>query len=163
MINVSWEDARAYAGWLSRETGASYRLPSEAEWEYAARAGTTTPFHTGTTISTNQANYGNLAYGSGRRGTYRERTTPVGTFAPNAFGLHDVHGNVWEWTEDCWHENYRGAPADGSPWLGGDCGRRVSRGGSWLNNPRILRSAVRNRHITDTRLTYAGFRVARAL
>ena len=120
VINVSWEDARAYVRWLSRETGKSYRLPSEAEWEYAARAGTATPFHTGATISTDQANYAD------------RRTTLVGAFAPNAFGLYDVHGNVWEWVEDCWHDSYRGAPSDGTAWTaGGDCSRRVLRGGSW--------------------------------
>ena len=166
VIFVSWEDARAYVRWLSRETDESYRLPSEAEWEYAARARADprTPFHTGATISIDQANYaGNYVYGSGRRGTYRQRTTPVRTFAPNAFGLHDVHGNVWEWTEDCWHENYRGAPADGSPWLGGDCGRRVLRGGSWTYNPRYLRSAARSRDTPVHRHRNAGFRVARTL
>ena len=165
VINVSWEDARAYVRWLSRATGASYRLPSEAEWEYAARAGTKMPFHTGATISTDQANYdGNYVYGSGRRGTNRQQTMPVKTFAPNAFGLHDVHGNVWEWTEDCWHENYRGAPRDGAAWTsGGDCGRRVLRGGSWANVPRYLRSAARDWDTTVHRLNGAGFRVARTL
>ena len=104
VINVSWGDVQAYVRWLSESTEAAYRLPSESEWEYAARAGTTTPFHTGSTISTDQANYnGNYTYGSGSRGRYRGRTTSVGTFAPNAFGLYDVHGNVREWVEDCWH------------------------------------------------------------
>ena len=127
VINVSREDAQAYVGWLSERTGAAYRLPSESEWEYAARGGTTTPFHTGSMISTDQANYnGNYVYGSGRRGEYRRRTTPAGTFAPNAFGLYDVHGNVWEWVEDCWHGDYRGAPSDGSAWTrSADCVYRV--------------------------------------
>ena len=161
VVNVSWDDAQAYVRWLSRKAGMSYRLPSEAEWEYAARGGTTTPFHTGTTISTDQANYdGRYVYGSGRRGTYRRRTTPVGTFAPNAFGLHDVHGNVREWTDDCWHESYRGAPADGSPWLGGTCSNNVLRGGSWGDSPRLLRSAARLRRTTENRNSRAGFRVA---
>ena len=103
VIHVSWFDAWKYVWWLSRETGESYRLPSEAEWEYAARTGTTTPFHTGAKISTDQAHYGrSLRYGG--------RTTPVGMFAPNAFELYDMHGNASEWTEDCWHNNYRGAP-----------------------------------------------------
>ena len=107
VTSVNWEEAQAYVEWLSERTGAAYRLPSESEWEYAARAGTTTPFHTGATILTDQANYnGNSVYGSGRRGTYRERTTPTGTFAPNEFGLYDVHGNVWEWVQDCWHYGY---------------------------------------------------------
>ena len=157
VILVSWEDARAYVSWLSAETGAAYRLPSESEWEYAARAGTTTPFHTGATISTDQANYDG-------DDVYRGRTTPVGTFAPNAFGLYDVHGNVLEWMEDCWHDSYRGAPSDGTAWtIGGDCGRRVLRGGSWILNPWFLRSAARHGDTTGDRAFDAGFRVARTL
>ena len=167
VINVSWADAQAYVQWLSGRTEAAYRLPSESEWEYAARAGTTTPFHTGPTISTNQANYnGNLGYGSGNRGRYRRQTTPVRTFAPNLFGLYDVHGNVWEWVEDCWHDNYRGAPLDEMAWErggNGDCGRRVLRGGSWNSAPRLLRSANRNRYSSGLRLDSAGFRVSRTL
>ena len=154
VINVSWEDAQAYVSWLSEITGAQYRLPSESEWEYAARAGTTTPYHTGSTISTDQANY---RYSRGR-------TTPVGTFAPNAFGLYDVHGNVWERVEDCWHDDYRGAPSDGTAWTrGGDCGRRVLRGGSWDGDPRSVRSASRSRNATGYRNGNAGFRVSRTL
>ena len=154
MINVSWNDAQAYVRWLSESTGAAYRLPSESEWEYAARAGTTTPFHTGSTISTDQANYG------GNRGS----TTPAGTFALNAFGLYDMHGNVWEWVEDCWHDDYGGAPSDGTAWTrGGDCGRRVLRGGSWDSVPRYLRSANRTGYTTGYRLGLAGFRVSRTL
>ena len=176
VINVSWEEARAYVRWLSRETGKSYRLPSESEWEYAARAGTTTPFHTGATISTDRANYnwsnrygfsryGFGRYGSDRYGRYRRRTTPVKTFAPNTFGLHDMHGNVYEWVEDCWHDSYRGAPNDGAAWTaGGDCGRRVLRGGSWVNgSPWFLRSAARFRISTEDRYDFVGFRVARTL
>ena len=167
-ISVSWEDARAYVSWLSGATGAVYRLPSESEWEYAAREGegTTTPFHTGSTISTDQANYdGNYTYDSGNGGTYRARTTPVGAFAPNAFGLYDMHGNVWEWTEDCWHDSYVGAPSDGVAWkVGGNCGHRVLRGGSWHSGPRFLRSATRFGDITETRrINSVGFRVARTL
>ena len=154
VTRVSWEDAQAYVSWLSAETGAEYRLPSESEWEYAARAGTTTPFHTGATISTDQANYGRN----------RRRTTPVGSFAPNAFGLYDVHGNVWEWVEDCLHDRYRGAPSDGTAWLrGGNCGRRVLRGGSWFNDPRLLRSGARFWDATEIRGIGVGFRVARTL
>ena len=170
MINVSWADAQAYVQWLSESTGAAYRLPSESEWEYAARAGTTTPFHTGPTISTDQANYdGNTeippsVYDSGGRGRYRERTTPVGTFAPNAFGLYDVHGNVSEWVEDCWHGDYSGAPSDGTAWTtGGNCRRRVQRGGSWSDLPWYLRSAARTWGISVTRGASTGFRVARTL
>ena len=148
VVCMSWEDARAYVRWLSRETGERYRLLSEAEWEYVARAGTTGPFHFGATISTAQANYdGRFTYGSGREGRYRERTEPVGSFPANAFGVRDVHGNVWEWVEDCWHNSYRGAPGDGGAWtVGGDCGRRVLRGGSWYLGPQFLRSAYRGRY-----------------
>ena len=162
VINVSWEDAQAYVWWLSESTGAAYRLPSESEWEYAARANTTTPFHMGATISPNQANYdGRGAYSDWG---FRKRTTPTGTFAPNAFGLYDVHGNVEEWVHDCWHADYSGAPSDGTAWThGGNCGRRVLRGGSWNNSLRYLRSAYRNRYITGARTSDAGFRVARTL
>ena len=169
VINVSWEDAQTYVRWLSESTGAAYRLPSESEWEYAARGGTTTPFHTGSTITTNQANYNGSGVWGGvyvpeRRGEYRQRTTPASTFAPNAFGLYDVHGNVLEWTEDCWHDDYGGAPSDGTAWTrGGNCGWRVMRGGSWNYLPRYLRSAARFRRATGPRLFIAGFRVARTL
>ena len=134
VVCVNWEDAQLYVSWLSGETGQSYRLLSESEWEYVARAGTTGPFHTGATISPAQANYdGNYTYGSGRKGVYRERTVSVGSFSPNAFGLHDVHGNVWEWVQDCWNKKYDGAPRDGGAWERGDCSLRVARGGSWFD------------------------------
>ena len=136
VVCVSWEDAQAYVRWLSEETGEAYRLLSEAEWEYVARAGTMTPFHFGTTISTEQANYyGNYTYGSGRKGEYRQKTVAVGRFPANAYGLHDMHGNVWEWVADCWHKSYAGAPADGGAWASGECSRRVLRGGSWSVEP----------------------------
>ena len=156
VIDVSWEDAQAYVSWLSEETGAEYRLPSESEWEYAARAGTKTPFHTGATIATDQANYGMRFIWGVRR------------LAPNMFGLYDMHGNVWEWVEDCWHDSYRGAPNDGTAWtVGGDCRRRVLRGGSWIDFAGSLRSANRHRYTADDRNHYylllAGFRVARTL
>ena len=164
VINVSWEDAQQYVRWLSRQSRAKYRLLSEAEWEYVARAGTTTPFHYGRTISTNQANYnGKFTFGGGRKGTYRGRTAPGGTFAPNAFGLYDVHDNVREWTHDCWNGSYRGAPADGSAWETGDCSRRVLRGGSWSSGPRVLRSANRSGIDSGYRFNNFGFRVARTL
>ena len=166
VILVSWKDAKEYVRWLSRETGKEYRLLSESEWEYVARGGTTGPFHFGLTISPEQANYnGNYTYGSGGKGRYRARTVPVGSFPSNAFGLHDVHGNVLEWVEDCWHGSYRGAPSDGSAWAsGGDCGLRVLRGGSWLNSaPRNLRSANRLRLDSGIRNFHVGFRVARTL
>ena len=164
VINVSWADAQAYVKWLSMKTGEAYRLLSESEWEYVARAGTTGPFHFGATISTAQANYnGTYTYGSGRKGRYRRRTEPVGSFPANAYGVHDVHGNVWEWVEDCWHGSYAGAPADGRALtVGGDCSRRVLRGGSWVNGPQFLRSANRSR-VTGGGRSVAGFRVARTL
>jgi formylglycine-generating enzyme required for sulfatase activity len=165
VINVSWNDAQAYVAWLAARTGAPYRLPSEAEWEYAARAGTTTPFHFGRTISTEQANYsGKDGYAGGPTGPSRRQTLPVGSFAANAFGLHDVHGNVWEWVEDCWHEDYSaaGRPADGSAWTADGCARRVLRGGAWDFKPDHLRSAVRNRFEPELRNNSFGFRVARS-
>ena len=164
VINVSWEDAQRFVAWLRQGTGHEYRLLSEAEWEYVARAGTTTPFHTGSTIATSQANYdGNYTYGNGRTGEYREKTVLVGSFNANTFGLYDVHGNVWEWVEDCWNDSYRGAPSDGSAWERGDCGRRVLRGGSWYDYPRSLRSANPIRYDPGNRSYYDGFRVARTL
>ena len=146
VVCVSWEDAQAFVRWLSSETGQDYRLLTESEWEYAARAGTKGPFHFGSTISTDQANYnGNDTYGNGRKGVYRKRTVPVGSFPSNKFGLHDMHGNVWEWVEDCWHGDYSGAPTDGSAWTsGGICDWRVLRGGSWNDKPRNLRAANRS-------------------
>ena len=152
VISVSWKDAQDYVRWLSRETGKEYRLLTEAEWEYAARAGTTEPFHFGETISKSQARYDSSS------------TVPVGGFPANAFGLHDMHGNVWEWVEDCWHGSYNGAPSDRSAWTsGGNCGRRVLRGGSWSNLPGNLRSANRNRVGTGVRNYYIGFRISRTL
>ena len=163
-INVSWDDAQTYVRWLSGKTGKHYRLLSESEWEYVARAGTRTPFHTGSTISTDQANYdGNDVYGSGREGVYHGKTVPVGSFPANAWGLHDVHGNVWEWVQDCWNDSYQGAPRDGSAWESGDCSLRILRGGSWLSMPRNLRSANRVRDFTGNRDINIGFRVARTL
>ena len=165
VVNVSWEDAKEYVEWLSEKTGKEYRLLTEAEWEYAARAGTTGPFHFGSTITPEQANYdGNYTYGSGPRGRYRRRTVSVGTFPANGFGLHDVHGNVWEWVEDCLNVDYSGAPTDGSVWLsGGDCSRRVLRGGSWNLEPRNLRSSIRFWSTASRRNNYIGFRIARTL
>ena len=164
VVCVSWADAQAYVRWLSEETGEGYRLLSEAEWEYVARAGTTTAFHTGATISTGQANYdGDSTYGSGRKGEYREQTVAVGSFPANGFGLHDVHGNVWEWTQDCWNAGYGGAPSDGRAWESGKCSWRVLRGGSWFSAPRDLRSAKRVGSASGGRSNNNGFRVARTL
>jgi formylglycine-generating enzyme required for sulfatase activity len=160
---VSWLDAIEWCDRLAKKTGKAYRLPSEAEWEYACRAGTTTPFNFGGTISTDLANYdGNHTYGNGVEGEYREKTIDVGSFPPNPFGLFDMHGNVWEWCADLWHENYQGAPIDGSAW--GDRSlkpdeRRVVRGGSWSSRPRNCRSARRDRPLADPRNRYYGFRL----
>ena len=169
VVNVSWKDAQAYVEWLSRKTGKEYRLLSESEWEYAARAGTTGPFHTGTAISRQQANYdGYYVYsdretGLSKAGGTLAKTTPVGEYPPNGFGLHDMHGNVFEWVSDCWNGSYRGAPTDGSAWESGDCRQRVLRGGSWLVEPWNLRSANRSRPAIGYRSDHAGFRVARTL
>jgi formylglycine-generating enzyme required for sulfatase activity len=163
-INVSWDDANAYAAWLSAKTGKTYRLPSEAEREYATRAGTTTPFWWGAVISPKQANYdGSYVYGDSPTGPYRQRTVPVDSFQPNRWGLYQVHGNVWEWTQDCWHVNYAGAPSDGSAWVFERCRYRMVRGGSWVAYPGDLRSAQRGRFAPDFRSNSHGFRLARAL
>jgi formylglycine-generating enzyme required for sulfatase activity len=160
--NVSWFGAVEGCDRLSRLTGRTYRLPSEAEWEYACRAGTTTPFHFGETITTDLANYdGNYVYGKGSEGVYREATTAVGSFGvANAFGLFDMHGNVWEWCLDHWHETYRKAPSDGSAWLTRNKNaERLLRGGSWIDGPRVCRSASRLRLLPDVRVTFIGFRL----
>ncbi len=165
VINVSWDDARAYARWLSERTGKTYRLPSEAEWEYAARAGEPGPFSFEGKISTDKANYdGNYTYDGSLIGEDRGKTVPVGAFMPNKFGLYQVHGNVGEWCEDVWHESYDGAPDDGSAWLSGDeSGLRVRRGGSWGFDPQGLRSAYRGRGVSDYRYDDIGFRLSRTL
>jgi formylglycine-generating enzyme required for sulfatase activity len=164
VINISWNDANGYAAWLSRKTGKSYRLLSEAEREYVTRAGTTTPFWWGSSIGTAQANYnGTFTYGNGSEGEYRERTVPVDSFRPNSWGLYQVHGNVWERTEDCWNDSNNGNPGDGSARTTGDCTRRVVRGGSWSAYPGVLRSAYRIGDLTIYRGPFFGFRVARAL
>ena len=168
--NISWDDAKEFCDRLSKKTKREYRLPTEAEWEYACRAGTTTPFHFGETISTELANYrgtdediggkvypGN--YGRGLKGIYREQTTPVGYFqVANNFGLSDMHGNVWEWCQDDWHENYQDAPTDGSAWLSETSGLKVVRGGSWNGIPNVCRSAIRGNDTRDDRSDIIGFR-----
>jgi formylglycine-generating enzyme required for sulfatase activity len=163
VVGVSFDDARQYAAWLSSMTGATYRLPSEAEWEYAARAGTTTAYFWGEEIGEGRAN----CNGCGSQWD-NQQTSPVGSFKPNAFGLYDMAGNVWQWVEDCYHQSYQDpdnttAPSDGSVWTTGYCSRRVIRGGSWYNNPRGLRSAVRVGTTPDSRTDGLGFRVARTL
>ncbi|NEP03278.1 MAG: SUMF1/EgtB/PvdO family nonheme iron enzyme [Symploca sp. SIO2E9] len=146
---VSWYDAVEFCQRLSKQTGKQYRLPSEAEWEYACRAFTTTPFHFGETITDKLANYdASDTYASEPKGEYRKQTTPVGMFPPNAFGLYDMHGNVYEWCADDWHENYQGAPNDGSAWIEEDCNgndnySQVLRGGSWFIDPYLCRCAFR--------------------
>ncbi len=162
VTNVSWDDAKQYAQWLSHKTGGNYRLLTEAEWEYVARAGTTTAFSFGSTITPQQANYHtNGFYADSPTAVSGGQTVPVGSYAPNAFGLYDVNGNVWEWTEDCWNANYDGAPADGSAWVAGNCFLRVLRGGSWSSGPWALRSAFRSLFIASSRSTDYGFRLAR--
>ncbi len=170
---ISWYDAVEFCDRLSKYTGKHYRLPSEAEWEYACRAGTTTTFHFGETITTEIANYrgtdwnyeGRLYpghYGEGPKGKFREQTTDVGSFPPNAFGLYDMHGNVWEWCADHWHENYKGAPKDVSVWVKSDDNDNISqvlRGGSWDSSPENCRSAYRNFYSPGLMFSYLGFRV----
>ena len=164
VIFVSWDDAKEYTAWLSRKTGKAYRLLSEAEREYVTRAGTTTPFWWGSSISTNQANYnGSSTYGGGAQGEFRQKTMPVDSFQPNPWGLYQVHGNVGEWVEDCWNESYQGAPSDGSAWTSGDCSQRVLRGGTWRVDPQVLRSAYRSRSSAGSRFIGRGFRVGRTL
>ncbi|MCY3822110.1 MAG: formylglycine-generating enzyme family protein [Gammaproteobacteria bacterium] len=158
VINVSWDDAMEYVVWLSSQTGAEYRLPSEAEWEYAARAGSVAKYAWGNEVGSGKAN----CAGCGSRWDGRV-TAPVGSFASNGWGLHDMHGNVFEWVEDCWNDSYEGAPSDGSAWLEGECVLRVSRGGSWGAPPRALRAAYRGGSTTGYRSSYLGFRVARTL
>lgn len=162
---ISWREAIEFCARLSQKAGREYRLPSEAEWEYACRAGTATPFSYGPTLSSQQANYqGQFVYGQGPKGVYRESTTPVGRFSPNNFGLYDMHGNVYEWCLDCWHKNYDGAPIDGSPWITTkENDPRVLRGGSWYNKPRYCRAANRSRYTPNNRVNDIGFRVALTL
>ena len=138
VIKVSWDDIQLFIDWLNAKTGGNFRLPTEAEWEYAARAGSTTKYSWGNSIGSNRANCRNDECGD--RWKY---TAPVGSFSANAWGLHDLHGNVYEWVQDCWNDSYVGAPTDGSAWTSGDCGRRVIRGGAWSTDPRYLRSANR--------------------
>lgn len=174
VINVNWVDAQQYVAWLSRKTGQVYRLPTEAEWEYASRAGTTSSFPWGESMAST-CDHANVFDISGRnaRSTWfwsafcvdgYTYTAPVGSFPPNPWGLHDMQGNVWEWVQDCWHNDYTGAPTDGSAWIeGGDCEKRVNRGGGWGNHPRTLRAAKRD---ADSATGYGdafGFRIVRDL
>jgi formylglycine-generating enzyme required for sulfatase activity len=158
------EDFRSYLLWLQEKTGKDYRLLSEAEWEYAARAGTTSPYFTGATISKQQARFNEEPWSAD------SKTADAGSFLPNAWGLHDMHGNVWEWVQDCWHATYKGAPADGSAWAfvarpgsGNACEEYVLRGGSWSSDPKFVRSASRTKYNPTNRINFYGFRVARSL
>jgi formylglycine-generating enzyme required for sulfatase activity len=157
---VSWNDAQEFCARLSRMANKTYRLPAEAEWEYACRGGTTTPFYCGETISTDLANYnGNYTYGQGQKGQYREKTTEVGIFPANPFGLYDMCGNVWEWCEDKWHETYINAPIDGTAWTSLSSELRLLRGGSWVYYPRLCRSAYRLNFSPDYSNNRNGFRL----
>jgi formylglycine-generating enzyme required for sulfatase activity len=145
---------------LSQRTGHPFTLPSEAQWEYACRAGSTTPFAFGDTITPELANYdATNRYAEGPKGHFRAETTDVASFPANAWGLHDMHGNVWEWCLDTWHGSYEGAPTDGSPWLTGNDSRKLLRGGSWSHNPRYCRSAYRNHLQPVGAYAFVGFRV----
>ena len=158
VVNVSWDDTKAYVRWLSRETGDAYRLPSEAEWEYAARAGSEYRYSWGDDVGRNRANCDGC--GSAWDG---DRTGPVGSFGANAFGLHDMHGNVWEWVQDCWNEDYRGAPTDGIAWEQGDCTQRMLRGGCFSNKPSGVASAGRAARYDHRAMRAVGFRIAATL
>jgi formylglycine-generating enzyme required for sulfatase activity len=173
VVCVNWDDAKAYVGWLGRKTGERYRLLSEAEWEYMARAGAATARYWGD-ASSEACGFANVHDATSKRRNgfswpahgcddRHAKTAPVGSFAANRFGLHDVLGNVWEWVEDCWNKSYANAPTDGSAWNSGECGRRVLRGGSWYNEPRGVRSAIRDRVGTGSRSGISGFRIARTL
>lgn len=155
VVNVRWDEAQTYVRWLSAQTGKHYRLPTEAEWEYAARAGTRTVYPWGDHMLPGMA----VCYSE--CGEEADKSAVVGSAAPNAFGLHDLHGNVWEWVEDCWNDTYKGAPADGSAWTAGDCERRVVRGGAWLSLSFDVRSSIRTAHPSSIRYSNLGFRVAR--
>lgn len=174
VVCVSWDDAKAYVQWLSRKTGKAYRLPSESEWEYAARAGSATSWFWGddrarTCVYANVADLTmmstlNLPINTERNFDCSDGfayTAPVGSFQPNAFGLYDMLGNVWQWTQDCWNENYQGAPTDGSAWSAGDCRSRIVRGGSWIKSTPWLGSGFRIDDNAGHRDSDVGFRVAR--
>jgi formylglycine-generating enzyme required for sulfatase activity len=157
VINVTWDEAKAFTDWLSQKSGQTYRLPSEAEWEYSARGGTTTAYWWGRDVGSRQANCRECNTGSG------QQTSPVGSYKPNAFGLYDTAGNAAEWVEDCWNDNYRGAPKDGSAWAAGECRLRVLRGGAYDSQAKSVRSTARFRYDSDVRYPANGFRVLREL
>jgi formylglycine-generating enzyme required for sulfatase activity len=161
---VDLNDAKAYVVWLTSKTDRTYRLPSEAEREYVTRAGTTTPFWWGSSISTEQANYnGETGYAQGAKGEWRQRTVAVDSFRPNPWGVYNVHGNVWDWTDDCWNEANAGNPGDGTARTSGDCRWRVVRGGAWNYSPTYLRAAFRYWNVPHNRSGVQGLRVVRTL
>jgi formylglycine-generating enzyme required for sulfatase activity len=173
VVCISYEDAKAYTVWLSHKTGHAYRLPSEAEWEYAARATTRSARYWGASAD-EACGYANVHDRTSKRVNKFDwtahdcddgyaQTSPAGSFRANAFGLHDMLGNVWEWTEDCWNKSYAGAPSDTNVWKAGDCSRRVLRGGSWVDAPRYVRSANRYGNDIEYRYVDFGFRIARTL
>jgi formylglycine-generating enzyme required for sulfatase activity len=157
VINISWDDAKEFVAWLSQTTGRPYRLPTEAEWEYAARAGGNSPYPWGRAVGTGHANCAECMVPP------TGRTMPAGSFRPNAFGLFDTAGNAAEWVEDCWNDSYRGAPRDGSAWLAGECRQRGLRGGSFASRGNFVRSSARFRYDRDVRYYANGLRVARDL
>jgi formylglycine-generating enzyme required for sulfatase activity len=157
VINVAWDDAKLFVAWLAQKTGQKYRLPSEAEWEYAARAGTKTPFWWGRDAGTGHAQCDNCGSPT------TKQVAVTGSYRPNGFGLYDSAGNAAEWVEDCWNENYRNAPRDGAAWISGDCRLRVLRGGNFLSKATEIRSAARFRYDVDVRYYANGFRVMRDL
>jgi formylglycine-generating enzyme required for sulfatase activity len=163
VIYVSYDDAKSYVEWLRQKTGKAYRLLSEAEWEFAARGGTSTPFAGGDTLAPTQANFDASSLTTNKRpGDYQGTTVEVGTFPPNPYGLHDMEGNVFEWVEDCWNKTHAGAPADTSP-RGGDCTRRVAKGGAWYYEADFARPSARISFPKGARHNVIGFRVARPL
>jgi formylglycine-generating enzyme required for sulfatase activity len=157
VINISWLDAKEFANWISKKTGHAYRLPTEAEWEYAARGGTTTPFWWGRDVGSRHANCQECSTGEA------PKTLPVGSFKANPFGLFDTSGNAAEWVEDCWNDSYRGAPSDGSAWLKGQCRLRVLRGGAFDSQSRYVGSMSRFRYDADVRYSANGFRLVREI
>jgi len=165
---VSFDDVQIFLTWLNNKTGKQYRLPTESEWEYAARAGTATPYNTGDCITVKQANFEGNAFtaaGCTETGENLKKALPVASYEPNAFGLHDMHGNMWEWMQDCWHWNYDEAPSDGSVWKGtsSECDRHVMRGGAWHSSVNHMRSAYRFRFPKEARSGGLGFRLAHDL
>ena len=164
VINISYKDTQNFISWLNRKTSKTYRLLSEAEWEYVARAGQDAPFGTGYEMTAELANFdGKAPYGSSAIGPYRRKTEPVGQYSPNAFGVYDMHGNVYEWVEDCWNADHSGSRGDGSPRTDGDCKYRVMKGGSWVTHGYQMRAAARVRYVTDYCYDDYGLRLARTL